>query len=116
MAHNAAVASRNDRIASNEGLLRDVNDRIEEVSQESGESNGVFDFLCECGRESCTEVVRLTIAEYERVRDDEAHFLIFPSHETDDIEDVVVQDERYSVVRKHPDEAAVAQETDPRRH
>ena len=41
----------------------------------------------------------MTIAEHERVRDDETPFLIFPSHETDDIEDVVVQDERYSVVR-----------------
>jgi hypothetical protein len=116
MAHNAAVASRDDRIASNEGLLRDINYRIEEVSQERGESNGGFDFLCECGRENCTEVVRLTIAEYERVRDDETHFLVFLGHETDDIEDVVVQEERYSVVRKHPDEAAVAQETDPHRH
>jgi hypothetical protein len=116
MAHNAAVASRDDRIASNEGLLRDVNDRIEEVSQGSGESNDDFDFLCECGRENCIEMVRLTIAEYERVRDDETHFLVFPGHETDDIEDVVVQDERYSVVRKHPDEAAVAEEADPRRH
>lgn len=115
MAHNAAVASRDDRIASNEGLLRDINDRIEEVSQECGESNGVFDFLCECGRENCTETVPLTVAEYERVRDDETHFLVFPGHETDDIEDVVVQDLRYSVVRKHPDEASVAQETDPRR-
>jgi hypothetical protein len=116
MAHNAAVASRNDRIASNKGLLRDINDRIEEVSQEFGERNGRFDFLCECGRENCIEVVRLTIAEYERVRDDETHFLVFLGHETDDIEDVVVQEERYSVVRKHPDEAAVAEETDPRRH
>lgn len=110
------MAGRDDRIASNEGLLRDINDRIEEVSQERGESNGGFDFLCECGRENCTEVVRLTIAEYERVRDDETHFLVFLGHETDDIEDVVVQDERYSVVRKHPDEAAIAEESDPRRH
>jgi hypothetical protein len=116
MAHNAAVASRDDRIASNEGLLRDINDRIEEVSQGSDERNGGFDFLCECGRANCIEVVRLTIAEYERVRDDETHFLVFLGHETDDIEDVVVQEERYSVVRKHPDEAAIAEESDPRRH
>jgi hypothetical protein len=116
MAHNAAVASRDDRIASNEGLLRDINDRIEEVSQERGDSKGIFDFLCECGRENCTATVALAIAEYEGVRSDETHFLVFPGHETDDIEDVVVQDKHYSVVRKHPDEAAVAEETDPHRH
>ena len=110
------MASRDDRVASNEGLLRDINDRIEELSQESRESDGMYDFLCECGRVNCTETVSLTIAEYERAREDETHFLVFPGHETDDIEDVVVQDERYSVVRKHPDEAEVAEETDPRRH
>jgi hypothetical protein len=112
---------RDGRVASNEGLLRDVNDRIEEVTQrfgngEAGSEADEADFLCECGHENCTESVRMSVREYEGVRRDETHFVVFPGHEDHDVEDVVTHYEGYAVVRKHPPEAAIAEETDPRRH
>jgi hypothetical protein len=112
---------RNGRVASNEGLLRDVNDRIEEIAQtfdrgfderEAGEA----DFLCECGRENCTESVRMSVREYEGARGEEDLFIVFPGHADLAVEEVIIQHERYTIVRKHPDEAAIAHETDPRRH
>jgi hypothetical protein len=112
---------RDGRVASNEGLLRDVNDRIEEVTQrfgngeEGSEADGA-DFLCECGQENCTESVRMSVREYEELRRDENHFVVFPGHEDPDVEDVVATYGRYTVVRKHPAEASIAEETDPHRH
>lgn len=112
---------RDGRVASNEGLLRDVNDRIEEVAQSFGSGDDEppsdeAEFLCECGQANCTESVRLTIREYEDVRRDETHFVVFPGHEDSDLEEVVAHVQRYTVVRKHPAESSIAHETDPHRH
>jgi hypothetical protein len=72
---------RDARVASNEGLLREVNDRIEEVMERFGNGEArpedeETDFLCECGTEDCVESVRMSIREYEDVRRDEDHFVV----------------------------------------
>ena len=51
--------TREDRIARNEALFREVNERVREVAAEGGELTG---FLCECGREECTETVPLPVS------------------------------------------------------
>jgi hypothetical protein len=60
--------------------------------------------------------VRMSIREYEELRREETHFVVFRGHEDPDIEDVVATRSRYTVVRKHPAEASIAEETDPHRH
>jgi hypothetical protein len=112
---------RDGHVAATEGLLRDVNDRIEEVTQRFGQGDteseaDEAEFLCECGHEKCSESVRMSVREYEELRRDEAHFVVFPGHEDPEVEDVVAQHARYRVVRKHPAEASIAEETDPHRH
>jgi hypothetical protein len=112
---------RDAQVASNEGLLRDVNDRIEEVMERFGNGEArpedeEADFLCECGTQDCIESVRMSIREYEELRREENHFVVFRGHEDPDIEDVVATSSRYTVVRKHPAEASIAEETDPHRH
>jgi hypothetical protein len=116
-----APMARDALIASNEGLFRDVNDRIEEISQKLSQGAKErqaeeADFLCECGHENCTESVRMSLREYEDVRGDETLFLVFPGHEDNNVEEVVDRYERYRVVRKHPEDAAIAEATDPERH
>jgi hypothetical protein len=93
-------------------MFRSVNERVEEVVHP--EPNEEIDFLCECGDDRCVEEVTLTRLEYERVRADGAQFVVTPGHEIPRIENVVMQGERFLVVRKHPDEAEIAHEMDPR--
>jgi hypothetical protein len=113
---------RDDRVASNEGLLREINDRIEEiVSGEFGRGEAEAeaqegDFLCECGQENCIESVHMKVSEYEKIRREKTRFVVVPGHEDDEIEEVVDRHERYVVVEKHPEEAAIAEATDPERH
>ena len=104
---------REGRIARNEALFREVNERVREVqAEEPGEHVG---FLCECGRESCTETVFLTIGEYEEVRLEPTHFVVVPGHEIGEVEAPVERhSDRFVVVRKHSSEARVAMDTDPR--
>jgi hypothetical protein len=108
------VDTRQERIAKNEALFRQVNERIEEVNEALGEGDSA-DFLCECGDETCTSPVSLTLDEYERVRAEATHFVIAHGHEATDVERVVAQTDRYAVVEKfHGEAERIAVETDPR--
>jgi hypothetical protein len=102
------VEERLARTARNESLFREVNDRIEELSknveaQGIAPEGGLIEFHCECGREDCTERVRLTVAEYERVRSDNDRFAVAPGHETPEMEVVVEAGDRFVVVDKLPE-------------
>jgi hypothetical protein len=104
------VDSRAERIGKNEGLFREVNERIGEISQGTP-----AEFICECGDKDCRSPVRLSTAEYERVRAEPTRFLVRPGHEMPEVERVVERHEQFFVVEK--DEggpAALAVETDPR--
>jgi hypothetical protein len=48
---------REARIARNEALFREVNERVKEISDAS---EGRVDFLCECGDDQCTASISLT--------------------------------------------------------
>ena len=106
------MSERSDRLARNEAMFRSVNERVEEVVQPGAEEE--IDFLCECGDSGCAEKVTLARQEYEQVRADSAQFAVYPGHEIPDIEEVVRRAEQFFVVRKHPHEAEIAEETDPR--
>lgn len=110
------MGAREDRIARNEALFRSVNERVRELVGPTGSlgSDPAASFVCECGTAACTATFALTIAEYERVRADPTHFIVVSGHESPDVEEVVERHEQYDIVRKHPGEAEIAIETDPR--
>ena len=97
--------ARDERSAKNEALLREVNDRIQEVGEHLSvvPDDGQLDFRCECGRPDCDALVSLTVSEYEHVRSDNDRFAVTPGHEDDRIERVVERNERYLIVDKLPD-------------
>jgi hypothetical protein len=94
------------RLAKNEALFREVNERISEISQElaPGAANPdlIDGLICECSDPQCLERVGpLTIAEYERVRQDPRRFIIAPGHQAADVERVVDRQPTYWTVEKH---------------
>jgi hypothetical protein len=108
------MKARRERFARNESIFREVNERIEEVGASEAAPDERVEFLCECGNEDCTETIAMTLREYERVRSDAAQFVVVPGHEALDLEHPVEESERFRIVRKHPEEAAIAQDSDPR--
>ena len=102
-----------DRIAHNETLFRDVNERIE-AGQWPMERGEPVAFRCECGTLRCNMLVELTLDDYERVRASPTHFVVVPGHEIPAVERVVAREETYVVVEKVGEAAEVAEETDPR--
>ena len=92
------MSPRENRLARNEVLFREVNERIAELASGDG-----FHIVCECANTGCEEKLLVPIDEYERVRQHERWFMIVPGHTVADVEDVVERHGSYDVVQKHED-------------
>lgn len=114
------MEARLTRLAKNEALFREVNERISEISQElaPGTANPELldGLICECSDPLCLERVGpLTIAEYEGIRQDPRRFIIAANHQAADVERVIGRQPSYWVVEKHEGTPSdVARERDPR--
>ena len=114
MAH---VGAREERLAGNEALFREVNERVVEVATNyiDNETASRVDFTCECGRTECSETMMMTIVEYEAIRARSTQFGVVHQHEQPEIESVIERHPSYFVVEKREQDAQeVARETDPR--
>ncbi len=106
-----------ERIARNDAAVREANDRINDVAQSLDRSDeDLLPFLCECADVSCTEILRLTPAEYEAVRREPTHFLNARGHvrNAQGWARVVEELDRYTVVEKIGEAGEIAVELDPR--
>jgi hypothetical protein len=105
------------RIAENEALFRDVNERIKDITagQRAPDEGDFWEFLCECGTDACVERIDLTLAEYEKLRSNPKHFAVVPGHELPAVERVVETSDRFLVLEKVGEGAKIAEDTDPRR-
>ena len=90
-----------ERLARNQTLFREVNERIEEAVEGAlGDGEGPIQFLCECSDPQCTATLELSVEEYERVRSNSTWFAIKRGHEIEEIESVVSEHNGYEVVEK----------------
>jgi hypothetical protein len=109
------VDERQRRAGRNEALFREVNERIERVTESLQVTTETLAILCECGDDACTEQLEVTLAEYERIRADPTRFFVRAGHDDPEVEDVVEQTPRFHVVRKREGEPAeLARELDAR--
>jgi hypothetical protein len=114
MAH---MGPREERLAGNEALFREVNERVAEVATHyiETETHRAVDFTCECGHAECSETMMMTIVAYEAIRAHSTHFGVVPQHEQPEIESVIERHPSYFVVEKREQDAQeVARGTDPR--
>jgi hypothetical protein len=82
--------------ARNHSTLREVNERVFVMTDPSLTAA----FLCECGSVACTETIRPTLAEYERIRASPTSFVIALGHDLPEFENVVEVCDRYEVVQQ----------------
>jgi hypothetical protein len=107
------VDERERRLAENEALFREVNERVESLAHRLGP--GVpYEFLCECANADCTFRLTLPLSVYENVRADPQQFVVLPLHYTPEVEDLVAEEETYWVVRKTGEAGKYVEQLDPR--
>jgi len=104
--------SRVRRLARNEALFREVNERIATTTRGfvAGHADAVQDFLCECHDVECAQRIGLTLAEYEEVRSHPRRFVVAVGHESPAIEAEIVRRDGYSVVEKLGEAGEVAED------
>ena len=104
-----------ERVGRNDAIFREANEGISESAEEH-EMTEEIPFLCECAEEGCTEIVRLSVEEYESVRGNATDFLNAPGHQVaaGPYGEVVDTNHRYVVVRKKGEAAEIVVDLDPR--
>jgi hypothetical protein len=96
--------------AQNQALIREVNERIEEIAGEVAN----LEFLCECADRGCVQTIVLSITEYESVRSSPVRFPIKHGHDYPEFERVIEDHERYVVVEKFGEAGDFVEKMDPR--
>jgi len=104
---------RAQRLARNETLFREINERLERDLAGLG-LGGLQEFVCECGDRECTELMPLTLEQYEHTRTRPSWFAVVPGHVFPAVEHVVERHERFEVVEKIGATAKIAAAADPR--
>ena len=77
---------REHRLAENEALARDVNERVGEVAASWYAEGERLEFVCECSRDDCTDRVHLRMEEYLEVRSSPVWFAVVADHIVPEIE------------------------------
>ncbi|TMK53874.1 MAG: hypothetical protein E6G66_00755 [Actinobacteria bacterium] len=105
---------RKARVARNESISREINEGLEEA-QASTSTERSLRLVCECGRPDCDRLLALTIREYEEIRADPRQFAVATGHVMAEVELIVRETERFTVVQKREGTpAAVTEALDPR--
>lgn len=81
-----------------EAILRAANEAIQ-LSRNSP-PNQLLMFLCECSAPGCDVELELTLEEYTTVRSHGARFAVASGHEQEEIERILDEFDRYTVVAK----------------
>jgi hypothetical protein len=101
------------RMAQNQVLFREVNERIHEVAADYGITER-FSIFCECASSACQEEIELTETEYEHLRRTPTHFAVLRGHDVPAVEHVVEENDRFVTVEKIDEGAAAALSLAPR--
>ena len=110
---DAVREARQRRAAKNQSLFREVNERINGTVRTFTATS--VEYVCECSREECTDLLPLTVEEYESIRANPTHFIVKPGHVDEAVERVVGGEaDRYEVVEKFGEAANAATRLDPR--
>ena len=109
------MEEREKRLAQNEALFREVNERVGAIAATHGDDSHVYEFYCECSNADCTLHVATTLGAYEAVREHPARFLVFPEHDLPDIETVIERTDHWWVIEKTGEAGSFVARLDPRR-
>ena len=107
---------RERRAAQNEALFRSANERLKELNDALDGYSPYGSWFCECFRRDCSEMIEMTVGEYEKVRAESDQFAVVAdrSHVDYSLETVIARCDRYWIVKKLGTAASVSRDLDER--
>jgi hypothetical protein len=100
--------------AENEAAFREANEGLARKAAQLGLKGERTPYLCECEAETCIELLRLSRDEYEAVRADPRAFVVTPGHHRAAYDEVLLEQDGYTVIQKTGEEGKLVEELDPR--
>jgi hypothetical protein len=91
------------RVARNESLFREVNERILELEEsfgDPGHGGRLIAIVCECATTGCTTKVEVSPEEYLQAREKPTRFIVALGHVDLEFERVVIETERFLLIEK----------------
>jgi hypothetical protein len=107
------VDEREKRMAQNEALFREVNERVQDVADNLAIDH-LREYFCECANADCSFRLTLTRSQYESVRADPTQFVVLPLHFTPEVETMAGEYDGYWIVRKTGEAGDYVESIDPR--
>lgn len=102
------------RQIENEMIFRRVNEKVgddldslDAMHIEDNNLNLVWDdtvllnFKCECSDENCDKRIPIKLSVYKKIHENRNAFIIKLKHQVEEIEEVIISEENYSVVQKN---------------
>jgi hypothetical protein len=108
------VDARESRLAKNEAVFREINERVNELAASHGTDAHVYAFFCECSDADCTRQLELTRDAYEEVRARGNRFLVASGHQLPELETAIERRDEWLVVEKQNEAGKLARQLDPR--
>ncbi len=105
--------TRDERVAKNCVVFRELNERIARAAGRAG-FEGPTVFACECGDVECSEAIEVPLGRYEQVRSRPTVFLVATGHEMPGLEEVLDENENFLVVELVGAGVAIAERYDTR--
>jgi 5-bromo-4-chloroindolyl phosphate hydrolysis protein len=104
--------SRQERLAQNQVLFREVNARVEALNEAFDDILDTHLYACECAELACLEQVELTPSEYTAIRRNPRRFFVAAGeqHVFPNVEAIVEKSDRYWVVEKSGTAGEIAAE------
>ena len=104
-----------ERVARNDATFREANEGIRDAAQAYDVQESI-PFICECADPNCRELVQLSLASYEQIRQNSRHFLNVPGHDASagGWAKVVEHHANYVIVEKVGRAGEITEELDPR--
>jgi hypothetical protein len=98
------------RAARNEVSFRQANEKLGDKRQEL-ELRGRTPFLCECSDPDCTELIHLSLEQYDHIRSRANWFVIATGHEDGSTAE---EHGTYMIIAKDGEAGRIAEEENPR--
>ena len=73
-----------DQTRTSQLILREINERVADITVQYHESES--EFVCECGRQDCTNHVELELGEYQAIRASGDYFIAATGHCVDGVD------------------------------
>ena len=103
------MTPREERIAHNEALCRELNERKVRWLRSGLPAAG---FRCECWELGCGSRLRLSIKEWKEAREAPNRFVVAPEHVARDVETIIQEYPTFWLVEKDGDAGELAEELD----